>query len=98
MFNRQRADYLLLFVQQHNESKGMNTKAVSYPIAGIPNYILGHFMCANTKQMAEVIGTINTILNQLYRDETLLDAHVNGLRKGELTDFYRYFQQAFVVD
>lgn len=100
MFKRRRVDYILLFPQLQllNEGQGVDKDMVNYPVAGLPHYVLGHFLCANNPKMRQVVKNIDKILQQLYRNNKIFDAHTRRLGNVKPADFKRYYQQAFVVD
>ena len=76
MFVEGRGHYALIepFELMDNEF-GLGDKTRSFSIAGVPAYMLGHLMCANTSETDAFIEQVNDYLSQKVNRAKLFDIH-----------------------
>lgn len=98
MFQKNRADYILLFPQALIEGFQLEKDVRSYPIAKATMYQVGGFMCTNNPFMRTVVSKIDDILAQLHQQNILFETHLKWLRKEDIPHFTRLYHQAIGLD
>lgn len=96
IFLHRRANYYLGYPQQLMGIDMLGQELISYPIAGIPPYVVGHFMCTNNDTMRQVVNTLDQILLALYPTPPFLQAHTNYLETSAQENFNRYYNNLFI--
>ena len=98
MFNKNRADYILLFPQALKEGFLLDKNVRGYPIAKAAMFQVGGFMCTDNPFMRTVVAKIDDILAQLHQQNILYETHLKWLRKEDIPHFTRLYHQAVGLD
>lgn len=95
MFIKHRGDFILTYpitIYANNEiTKHLNMR--NYAIENAPKYIISRVMCANTPETQKHIEKINKVLDILYTQPELLEAHLNWLPKSDHQLIKKYYQE-----
>jgi len=94
MFYQKRAEYALI-APQELDGDDLEINSQSYELKGIPPYVVGHLMCANTPKTQALIKRVNKKITDLIQYQELYNIHLDYLSQAQHIYFKQYYQKVF---
>jgi len=95
MLFKNRVDFIIYYPTEINLLSSESVSLESYHIEGSEPYILGHFVCSDSKLGKAVITDINTLLNKAYSTKAFYQAHTRWLLPADIQRLNGFYIETF---